>query len=299
MSDVRAFVCETRGERLDRFLADRCADLSRTRIKRLIVDGDITVDGSVQNAGFRLRPGQSVAIIVPEPAPTSMLPQRIPLDVIYDDDELLIVDKPAGMPVHPGVGHPDSTLVNAALGLDPTIGEVGGAMRPGLVHRLDMDTSGLIAIAKTDRAHASIAGQLRDRTVNKGYLALVAGTLNPPEAVIDAPIGRDPSNRKKMAIVEDGRPSSTRYGTIANYRGCTYADVRPRTGRTHQIRVHFASIGHPVIGDALYGREDPRVNRHFLHAAYLEFDHPATGERVHFHSSPPPDLQSLLDDLAA
>ena len=297
MSDVRVFTCESPGERLDKFLADRCADLSRTRIKRIIADGEVTVDGSVQNAGFRLRSGQKVAIVVPEPAPTHMRPQQIPLDVVYDDDELLVVDKPAGMPVHPGVGHPDSTLVNAVLGLDPTIGDVGGTMRPGLVHRLDMDTSGLIAIAKTDRAHSSITGQLRDRTVNKGYLALVAGTLSPAEAVIDAPIGRDPQDRKKMAIVEDGRPASTRYRTVANFLGCSYADVRPKTGRTHQIRVHFASIGHPVVGDALYGRRDLRIGRHFLHAAYLEFDHPGSGERVHFHSSLPTDLQSLIDSL--
>ena len=209
------------------------------------------------------------------------------------------MDKPAGMPVHPGVGHPDSTLVNAVLGLNPAIGEVGGAMRPGLVHRLDMDTSGLIAIAKTDRAHASITGQLRDRTVNKGYLGLVVGQLSPAEAVIDAPIGRDPHDRKKMAIVEDGRPSSTRYKALANYRGCTLADVRPKTGRTHQIRVHFASIAHPVVGDALYGRADSRIGRHFLHAAHLEFDHPASGKRVSFQSPLPPDLQSLLEELPA
>ena len=297
MSDVRVFTCESAGGRLDRFLADRCADLSRTRIKRIIADGDVTVDGQGQNAGFRLRSGQTVAIVVPSPAPTHMLPQRIPLDVVYDDDDLLVVDKPAGMPVHPGVGHPDSTLVNAVLGLDPTIGDVGGSMRPGLVHRLDMDTSGLIVIAKTDRAHSSITGQLRDRTVNKGYLALVVGRLSPSEAVIDAPIGRDPQDRKKMTILEDGRPSTTRYKTIANYRGYTYADVRPKTGRTHQIRVHFASIGHPVAGDGLYGREDPRIGRHFLHAAYLEFDHPASDERVHFRSTLPADLRFLIDSL--
>ena len=297
MSDVRVFECESPGERLDKFLADRCADLSRTRIKRIIADGDVTVDGREQNAGFRLRPGQSVSIVVPESAPTHLIPQQIPLNIVHDDEDLLIVDKAAGMPVHPGVGHPDSTLVNAVLGLDSTIGNVGGTMRPGLVHRLDMDTSGLIAVAKTDRAHSSITGQLRDRTVNKGYLALVAGTLSPAEAVIDAPIGRDPHDRKKMAIVEDGRPASTHYRTIANYRGCSYADVRPRTGRTHQIRVHFASIGHPVVGDALYGREDTRISRHFLHAAYLEFDHPADGRRVHFRSSLPAELQSLIDSL--
>ena len=299
MSDIRVFTCESPGERLDRFLADRCADLSRSRIKRLIAGGEVSVDGRGQNAGFRLRLGQSVTIAVPEPVPTHMLPQRIPLNVVHEDDDLLIVDKPAGMPVHPGVGHPDSTLVNAALGLDPAIGNVGGTMRPGLVHRLDMDTSGLIALARTDRAHASLTGQLRDRTVNKGYLTLVIGTLTPVEAAIDAPIGRDPHDRKKMAIVEDGRPSFTRYKTLVNYRGCTYADVRPRTGRTHQIRVHFASIGHPVVGDALYGRKDSRIVRHFLHAAYLEFDHPASGERVHFHSPLPNDLQCLLDELSA
>ncbi len=295
MSGVRVFVCETPGERLDKFLADRCADLSRSRIKRLIVTGNVTVDGRRENAGFRLRVGQSAAITVPEPVPTHMLPQHIPLDVVYADDELLIVDKPAGMPVHPGVGHPHSTLVNAVLGLDSAIGSVGGAMRPGLVHRLDKDTSGLIAIAKTDRAHSSITGQLRDRTVDKGYLALVVGTLSPAEAIIDAPIGRDPNDRKRMSIVEDGRAASTHYKTIAAFPGYTYTDVRPKTGRTHQIRVHFASIGHPVVGDSLYGREDSRIGRHFLHAAYLEFDHPASGERVQFHSALPADLQSLID----
>ncbi len=298
MSDVRVFTCQDVGERLDKFLASQCGDLSRSRIKRLIANGGATVDGRTQSAGFRLKQGQAVSLAVPAPAPTRMTPQRIPLDIVYDDPHLLIVDKPAGMPVHPGAGHPDSTLVNAVLGLDPNIANVGGATRPGLVHRLDMDTSGLIAIAKNDQAHASLTGQLRDRTVNKGYLALVVGTLRPSQAIIDAPIGRHPQDRKKMAIVEDGRPATTRYKTIANYRGYTYADARPRTGRTHQIRVHFASIGHPVVGDALYGREDARVGRHFLHAAYLEFDHPASGERVHFHSNLPGDLQETLDGLA-
>ena len=297
MSDLRVFTSEAGGERLDKFLASRCEDISRSRIKRLIADGEVAVDGRPRNAAFRLRRGQTVAIAVPEPTPTRMMPQRIPLDVIYQDQNMLIVNKPAGMPVHPGPGHPDSTLVNAVLGLDPNIANVGGSMRPGLVHRLDMDTSGLIAIAKTDHAHASLTGQLRERTVNKGYLALVVGALRPSQAVIDAPVGRHPQDRRKMTIVEDGRPATTRYKTIANYRGYTYADVRPRTGRTHQIRVHFASIGRPVAGDALYGQEDARIGRHFLHAAYLEFDHPASGERVHFHSPLPADLQSMLDSL--
>ena len=297
MSDRLVFACDSAGERLDKFLAERCAGLSRSRIKRLIADGEVAVDGRAQNAAFRLKQGQVVSLAVPDPAPTRMTPQRIPLDVVYEDGDLLIVDKPAGMPVHPGPGHPDSTLVNAVLGLDTAIANVGGAMRPGIVHRLDMDTSGLIAVAKTDQAHASLTGQLRDRTVGKGYRALVVGALSPPQAVIEAPIGRHPQERKKMAIVEDGRPATTRYKTIANYRGYTYADVRPKTGRTHQIRVHLASIGYPVVGDALYGKRDERVGRQFLHAAYLEFDHPASDERIHFHSPLPTELQAMLDGL--
>ena len=298
MSAERVFVCDRAGERLDRFLADRCADLSRTRIKRLIADGEVTVEGFPSNAGFRLKSGQSVTIRMPDPVPSHILPQNIPIDVIYEDEHLLVVDKPAGMPVHPGVGHPDSTLLNAVLGISPEIAEVGGTLRPGLVHRLDKDTSGLMVIAKTDNAHRSLAGQLKNRTVNKGYLALVAGKLEPTEAIIEAPIGRDPNDRKKMAIVEDGREASTRYRTIARLPGCTYVDVRPKTGRTHQIRVHFASIGHPVFGDATYGIPDPRLSRQFLHAASLEFEHPETGEKVGFGSPLPDDLKTVLDEFS-
>ena len=298
MSAERVFVCDRAGERLDRFLADRCADLSRTRIKRLISDGEVTVEGFPSNAGFRLKSGQSVTIRMPDPVPSHILPQNIPIDVIYEDEHLLVVDKPAGMPVHPGVGHPDSTLLNAVLGISPEIAEVGGTLRPGLVHRLDKDTSGLMVIAKTDNAHRSLARQLKRRTVNKGYLAVVLGKLEPTEAIIEAPIGRDPNDRKKMAIVEDGREASTRYRTIARLPGCTYVDVRPKTGRTHQIRVHFASIGHPVFGDATYGIPDPRLSRQFLHAASLEFEHPETGEKVGFGSPLPDDLKTVLDEFS-
>ena len=302
MSAERVFVCDLPGERLDRFLADRCADLSRTRIKRLISDGEVTVEGLSTNAGFRLKPGQSVTIRAPDPVPSHILPQNIPIDVIYQDEHLMVVDKPAGMPVHPGVGHPDSTLLNAVLGISPevaSVGGVGGKLRPGLVHRLDKDTSGLMAIAKTDSVHRSLAGQLKSRTVDKGYLALVVGRLDPAAAIIEAPIGRDPNDRTKMAIIEDGRDSSTRYHTIARLRGCSYVDVRPKTGRTHQIRVHFASIGHPVFGDSTYGVPDHRLSRQFLHASRLEFEHPATGERVGFESPMPHDLQVVLDEFSA
>ena len=298
MSAERVFVCDRPGERLDRFLADRCADLSRTRIKRLIADGEVTVEGATSNAGFRLKSGQSVTIRAPDPAPSHVLPQNIPIDVVYEDDHMLVVDKPAGMPVHPGIGHPDSTLLNAVLGISPEVASVGGTLRPGLVHRLDKDTSGLMAIAKTDGAHRALSEQLKNRTVDKGYLALVVGRLEPPEAIIEAPVGRDPNDRKKMAIIEDGREASTRYHTIARLRGCTYVDVRPKTGRTHQIRVHFASIGHPVFGDATYGVPDPRLARQFLHASSLEFEHPGTGKRVGFESPLPHDLQVALDEVS-
>ena len=179
MSAERVFVCDRPGERLDRFLADRCTDLSRTRIKRLIADGEVTVEGATSNAGFRLKSGQSVTIRAPDPAPSHVLPQNIPIDVVYEDDHMLVVDKPAGMPAHPGIGHPDSTLLNAVLGISPEVASVGGTLRPGLVHRLDKDTSGLMAIAKTDGAHRALSEQLKNRTVDKGYLALVVGRLEP------------------------------------------------------------------------------------------------------------------------
>ena len=297
MSDQREFECQVSGERLDRFLADRCADLSRSRIKRLIVGGEVTVDGRPRNAGFRLRAGQSVVIHVPDAVSSHMRPQSIPISVVYEDEHLLAVDKPAGMPVHPGVGHPDSTLLNALMGLDSGIGAVGGTSRPGLVHRLDKDTSGLVLVAKTEQAHERLSAQFKERSVRKGYLALVAGHPDPAEAIIDAPIGRDPGDRKKMAIVDDGRESSTLYRTLRSYRDCSLIDVRPKTGRTHQIRVHFASIGHPIVGDETYGRADSRIDRHFLHAAYLEFEHPASGERVELRAPLPNDLQAALDGL--
>ena len=241
MSDLRLFQYQGSGERLDKYLAANCPDLSRTRIKRLIVDGEVTVDGHLANAGYRLRVGQTIEIQVPEPAPSHMVPQSIPISVLYEDEHLLVVDKPAGMPVHPGVGHPDSTLLNAVLGLDSGIAAVGGQSRPGLVHRLDKDTSGLMLVARTDQSHERLSAQFKDRSIGKGYLALVAGHPEPPDAIIDAPVGRDPHDRKKMAIVDDGRPASTLYRTLRSCRGCSFLDVRPKTGRTHQIRVHFAS----------------------------------------------------------
>ena len=294
---LRSFRAKESGARLDSFLADLCGDLSRTRIKRLIVDGEVTVDGNASNAGYRLKPDQRVEIRVPDPVPSHMLPQNIPIDVVFEDDHIMVVNKPAGLPVHPGPGHPDSTLVNGLLGMRPNVSGVGGIMRPGLVHRLDMDTSGLMVVAKTDAAHVHLTNELKDRKFNKGYTALVLGTLEPREALIDAPIGRDPSNRKRMALDDNGRASQTAYSAITLYENMTLADVKPVTGRTHQIRVHFASIGHPVVGDETYGRADPNLGRNFLHAHRLGFQHPVTSEDVEFRSAMPAELQAYLDGL--
>ena len=297
VADIREFTCDGPGQRLDRFLADRCHDLSRSRIKRLIVDGSVQVDSRARDAGYRLRPGQVVALTVPEPVPSHMLPQDIPIDVVYEDDWLMVVDKPAGLPVHPGPGHPDSTLVNAISGMRPEVATVGGTMRPGLVHRLDKDTSGLMVVAKTDAAQAVLSNQMKLREIDKRYTALVHGVLSPPEAVIEAPIGRDPRDRKRMAIIDSGRNATTVYSTLTQFPRHTLADVVLKTGRTHQIRVHFASIGHPVVGDGTYGTADSRLGRHFLHAHKLGFRHPASSEYVECDSTIPDELQARLDDL--
>ena len=298
MTQLREFTARDPGQRLDRFLADLCEDLSRSRIKRLIAQGGVRVDGRTSDAGYRLKPGQLVELSVPEPVPTHMLAQDMPLAIVFEDEWLIVVDKPAGMPVHPGPGHPDSTLVNAVLGLRPQVEGVGGVMRPGLVHRLDKDSSGLLVLAKTDAAHAALSGQMKARQFAKGYLALVHGALSPPEAVIDAPIGRDPTNRKRMAVAAAGKSAVTVYSTESSYPKHTLARVTPETGRTHQIRVHFASIGYPLVGDGLYGRPDPDLPRHFLHADRIGFRHPISDKPLEFRSGLPDELQRFVDSLS-
>ena len=293
--ETMAFVCESGGERLDVFLAARCEGASRSRIRRAIDGGGVRVDGRERAAGFRLRAGMRVTVRLPAPPPPAARAQDIPITVVHEDEALMVVDKPAGMAVHPGAGRPDSTLVNALLGMDKRLSRAGGeALRPGIVHRLDKDTSGLMMVAKTDAAHAALSEQLRARTVEKVYLALVSGEPREARAAIDAPIGRDPNDRRKMAVTEDGREALTRYRVLSSVGGRTLVEVRPKTGRTHQIRVHFAAIGHPIIGDALYGTADARLGRHFLHAARLGFAHPNGGGWVRFESALPGELEGVL-----
>ncbi len=295
--DTRSFTTDIYGERLDRFLDRQCADMSRSRLQALIADGCVTLDGAPAKPAARLRPGQSVVLRIPPPKPSRLTPQHIPLHIVYQDADLLVVDKPPGLTVHPAPGHPDHTLVNAVLALCPDLQAVGGTVRPGIVHRLDKDTSGLMVVAKTDAAHRHLSDQLKRRAFTKMYTALAHGKITPPEAVIDAPIGRSRTDRKRMAITQSGRESVTRYRLIHQFNAHSLLEIRPTTGRTHQIRVHLAALGYPLVGDATYGKPDPALNRHFLHASTLGFHHPADDSYCEFTSPLPAELQAYLSSL--
>jgi 23S rRNA pseudouridine1911/1915/1917 synthase len=296
------------GGRLDVFLASVLGDLSRSAIQRLIKDGHVLVDGKPSKSNQPVKPGQGIAVDMPAPADATPKPEALPLRILYQDADLVVVDKPAGMVVHPAAGHAGGTLVNALLHHVTDLSGIGGEKRPGIVHRLDRGTSGLMVVAKSDRAHEALARQFRDREVEKDYLALVWGEVMAGRR-IDAPIGRDPSNRKKMsAKSRRSREAVTRIVRAEHFgRALTLAQVAIHTGRTHQIRVHLSTIGHPVVGDPLYGGVHRRVpgdlravahlDRPFLHAARLVFAHPADGRRMEFESELPDDLQRVLDDL--
>ena len=296
------------GGRLDVFLASVLGDLSRSAIQRLIKDGHVLVDGKPSKSNQPVKPGQGIAVDMPAPADATPKPEALPLRILYQDADLIVVDKPAGMVVHPAAGHAGGTLVNALLHHVTDLSGIGGEKRPGIVHRLDRGTSGLMVVAKSDRAHEALARQFRDREVEKDYLALVWGEVMAGRR-IDAPIGRDPSNRKKMsAKSRRSREAVTRIVRAEHFgRALTLAQVAIHTGRTHQIRVHLSTIGHPVVGDPLYGGVHRRVpgdlravahlDRPFLHAARLVFAHPADGRRMEFESELPDDLQRVLDDL--
>ncbi|MGB6837717.1 MAG: RluA family pseudouridine synthase [Dehalococcoidia bacterium] len=287
------------GERLDLFVARQRPELSRSRVQRLIEQGLVTIEGRPARAGLRLERGRRVCLTVPPPEPLELAPEAIPLSVVYEDEDLLVVDKPAGMAVHPGPGHSAHTLVNAVLARCPDLRGVGGQGRPGIVHRLDKDTSGLIIVARNDLAHLSLSRQLKERRVEKGYLALVHGHVEPPEGVIEAPIGRDPRHRQRMAVVEGGREARTGYRVARYVDSYTLVEVTPHTGRTHQIRVHFAALGYPVVGDGVYGRPCPVLGRQFLHAFRLAFRHPRTGEALRLEAPLPADLRAAMRRLAA
>ena len=290
-------VSKTEGCRLDRFLAKQELGLSRARVQQLIREGNITLNGGPTKPSTVVRRGDRVAVDIPPPKPLSAKPERMPLDIIYKDDELVVVNKPAGLTVHPAPGHAGGTLVNGLLWLYPKLPGIGGMQRPGIVHRLDKDTSGLMVVAKTEEAHRSLSEQIQERRVWKGYTALVGGVFAEDQGVIDAPIGRDPRHRKRMAVVEGGRASRTGFVVKRRFDAATLVEVFPTTGRTHQIRVHFASLEHPLVGDALYGGGRDMLNRQFLHAHLLGFEHPQSGEWVEFRSELPQDLREALEDV--
>lgn len=292
------FTVDEAGARLDTYVAERCL-ISRAYAQKLIGDGCVTADGVPAKPGHRLRPGEQILAVIPPPAPISLAPEDIHLDVIYEDGNVLVVDKPAGMLVHPAAGQYTGTLVNAVLARCPDLGGIDGSLRPGIVHRLDKDTSGLMAVAKNDAAHASLSRQIKQHTVTKVYVALVTGRLSPENGAIEAPIGRHPSHRKRMAVVSGGREARTQYRVLDYPEGHTLLEAVLETGRTHQIRVHFSAIGHPIFGDPVYGKRSPLLERQFLHARRLGFELPSTGEYVEFSSELPPDLQTALALISA
>jgi 23S rRNA pseudouridine1911/1915/1917 synthase len=289
-------------ERLDKFLVSRFPEFSRARLQGLIADGFVSVNGvHAKKSGQSIEHGAEVEVRVPPPVPTGLVGEDIPLDIIFENDELIVVNKPAGMVVHPAAGHDSGTLVHAVLGYDPDMEGIGGEERPGLVHRLDKETSGLIVLAKNERAHRWLQDQFRLRKVEKTYLALVDGKPPTPTGRVEASIGRDPSHRKKMAIVPDGkgRESVSEYKTLESFKDHTLLEFHPHTGRTHQIRLHCQFLGCPIVGDSIYGKKrvTAEINRHFLHAAKLKIILPnETTPRV-FEAELPDELKRVLDEV--
>ena len=288
---------ESKNQRLDAFLASSLDGLTRSQATRLIESGEVAVNGRAVSKSYKLAGGEDIAVTLPEPEPVEAVPQDIPLDVVYEDADVIVVNKPSGMVVHPAPGHPDGTLVNALLyHCAGTLSGVGGALRPGIVHRIDRDTSGLIIAAKNDAAHQYLSAQLADHTLARTYECIVVGALREDRGTVDAPIARHPTDRKRMAVVAGGREAVTHWEVIARYPGYTHVRCRLETGRTHQIRVHMAYIGHPILGDTVYGakKEVPGLTGQCLHAVGLRFLHPRTHEVVELSCPLPEEFTRML-----
>ncbi len=290
---------EHAGVRLDTFLSADGA-LTRSQAARLIAEGRVRVNGKPAAKSARLSGGETVTVDVPQLRETALPPQDIPLDVVYEDDDVIVVNKPTGLVVHPAPGHPDGTLVNALLHhCGDSLSGIGGEKRPGIVHRIDRDTSGLIIAAKNDAAHLALSAQLKDHSLSRTYECLVTGNMKQDSGTVDAPIGRSSADRKKMAVVPTGRRAVTHWEVVARYPGVTHLRCRLETGRTHQIRVHMAYIGHPILGDTVYGAKKPvpGLTGQCLHATGLRFVHPRTGEPVELHCPLPPEFTAMLQKL--
>ena len=291
---------ESKNQRLDAFLASSLDGLTRSQAARLIESGEVAVNGKTAGKSYKLAGGEDIAVTLPEPEPVEAVPQDIPLDVVYEDADVIVVNKPSGMVVHPAPGHPDGTLVNALLyHCAGTLSGVGGALRPGIVHRIDRDTSGLIIAAKNDAAHQYLSAQLADHTLARTYECIVVGALREDRGTVVAPIARHPTDRKRMAVVAGGREAVTHWEVIARYPGYTHVRCRLETGRTHQIRVHMAYIGHPILGDTVYGakKEVPGLTGQCLHAVGLRFLHPRTHEVVELFCPLPEEFTRMLQKI--
>ena len=297
---MEKIVAELENVRLDSYIAKSKNELSRTMIQKLIEDGNILVNGTKKKISYKVQKGDIIELNIPEPKETGIKAQDIPIEIIYEDNDIIVVNKPKGMVVHPANGNPDGTLVNAVMALcKGSLSGIGGEIRPGIVHRLDKDTSGLLIIAKNDLAHINMSEQIKDRNVKKIYIALVKGNIGENEATIDMPIGRSTKDRKKMAVRKDGKQAITHFKVLKRYYDYTLLEVKIDTGRTHQIRVHMAEIGHPVVGDMVYsnGKNEFGVEGQMLHAKSLDFKHPITGKEMHLEAELPNYFKEVLNKL--
>ena len=288
------------GARIDVFLAGKLEGQTRSSVQKLLAQGMVTKDGKACAKNLKVSPGDVFSVVLPEPEPDTAIAQDIPLDIIYEDDDLIVVNKPRGLVVHPAAGHRDGTLVNALLHhCGDSLSGIGGVMRPGIVHRIDRDTSGLLVAAKNDETHRGLSAQLSDHSMYRIYCAVVIGTPSPEEGTVDACIARDPKNRQRMAVVPGGKNAVTHYKVLERFPGYSLVRCRLETGRTHQIRVHMASIGHPVAGDPVYGpkRDALSLGGQCLHAQTLSFVHPRTLERMEFSCALPDYFEAVLEKL--
>ncbi|MDY4104693.1 MAG: RluA family pseudouridine synthase [Oscillospiraceae bacterium] len=290
------------GERVDAWLAGQLPGMTRSAVQRLLENGSVTLNGAAVKKNYKVAAGDTFVVAAEPVLELPLIPQNIPLDVVFEDEDVIVVNKPRGMVVHPAPGHPAGTLVNALMyHCGDSLSGVGGAKRPGIVHRIDKDTSGLIIAAKNDMAHLALSAQLADRSLSRVYEAVAAGTFREDSGTVDAPIGRHPNERKKMAVTsQNSRPAVTHWEVLARYRGYTHIRCKLETGRTHQIRVHMAYIGHPLLGDEVYGHArlpEKGLTGQCLHARELKFIHPRTGESVHLETDLPPYFREVLDRL--
>ncbi|MBE7016919.1 MAG: RluA family pseudouridine synthase [Ruminococcaceae bacterium] len=296
-----SFTADTAGERIDALLARNVENLSRSAAQRLLEQGDVLVNGSVVRKNYKSALGDEISVTLPQAEEVELVAQNIPLDVVFEDEDVIVINKSRGMVVHPAPGHSDGTLVNALLyHCGDSLSGIGGEKRPGIVHRIDMDTSGLLIVAKNDFSHRFLSDQLSDHSLSRVYEAIVYGRIREDKGTVNAPIGRHPVDRKRMAIVErGGREAVTHYEVIARYNGFTHIRCRLETGRTHQIRVHMEKLGHPLLGDMVYGRKraEKGLEGQCLHARELKFIHPRSGEEVHLKTDLPEYFQNILAKL--